>query len=491
MKENIFFRFFRKRKELPEDYWFRLGEKLYKESGEIPDPLQIRAQALIKAFNLPSGLYSAIEIDPKTKERINPEKDRIIADYLTNKPGVEIKKGFVSLDFRDIYPDGLPQKLKEVLDSDTRTIMEIEYEHLKNAKRRFEKTKNKYDADRPIHYFRLPGGIDLFMRGYTHSEKWQEKHGEYLKRINQHAGIIAIEGISSKPFGESLDWHWSIKFNQQGHYDVLMKDAVIAGFNGLFTEIDARDKSRIKMDNVFAIFFPNLPFKFFKNYFEFLRREHPFLTDIIGSPKKLRDVLMKQSITAVGIFARQKKVFIKYGKQYYFYPYLTKEGETSFEPTFLEFGQHLFGDALAAIKLLLIAKLMTDGYLPKGPIIDYEGALHLSNKSFFLKYPQYAIEVVLRTINELMAGKVKNLPQIYEVFRNPNWQEIIKEITRLVFKKPENDPSKSVETGPNQRQLLDYPIDFLATYNLDPKTIMPTDKEIKKVIEKLKLLYKK
>jgi hypothetical protein len=185
------------------------------------------------------------------------------------------------------------------------------------------------------------------------------------------------------------------------------------------------------------------------------------------------------------------KFFCENGKIYSNYPYVTKEGKTSFEPTFLELGQYLFSDALAAIKLLLIAKLMADGYLPKGPIIDYEGSGHLSSKSFFLKYPQYAMEVVLRTINELMAGKVESLPEIYEVFRNPNWPEVIKEIVRLVFKTPEPDPSKPVEIGPNQRRLLDYPIDFLEIYVIDPKAIMPTDEEIKRVIEKLKFLYNK
>jgi hypothetical protein len=129
---------------------------------------------------------------------------------------------------------------------------------------------------------------------------------------------------------------------------------------------------------------------------------------------------------------------------------------------------------------------MADGYLEKGPIIDYEGSGHLSSKSFFLKYPQYAMEVVLRTVNELMAGRVENLPQIYEVFRNPNWPEIIKEITRLVFKKPEQNPSKPVEIGPNQRQLLDYPLDYLATYHLNPETIMQSDEELEKVRERLR-----
>jgi hypothetical protein len=275
-----------------------------------------------------------------------------------------------------------------------------------------------------------------------------------------------------------------------------MKDAVEAGFSGLFTEVDARDESKISMDassaaDLFGIFvFPDLPHDFFENYFEFLKREHPSLANIIGSPQKLKEVLMLQSSTIEGIYIRRKELYHN-GKVFSPYPYITKEGKTSFEPTFLELGQQLFADALAAIKLLLIAKLMVGGHLPKGPIIEYEGAGHLSSKSFFLKYPQYAMEVVLRTINELMTGKVENLPEIYEVFRNPNWEEIIKEITKLVFKKPEDDPSKPVEIGPNQRQLLDYPVDFLAIYNLDPKTIMPSDEEIKKVIERLKLLYNK
>ena len=201
---------------------------------------------------------------------------------------------------------------------------------------------------------------------------------------------------------------WANEFTQKGHYDVLMKDAVKAGFNGLFTEIDARDVSRIIMDWTDNFIFPALPYDFFEVYFEFLKREHPLLANYIGSPVKLKEVLRLQSTTEEGILGR-RRFFYTNGKIYWAYPYVTKEGKTSFEPTFLELGQHLFSDALAAIKLLLIAKLMTDGYLPKGPIIDYEGTGHLSSKSFFLKYPQYAMEVALRTINELMAGKVENL----------------------------------------------------------------------------------
>jgi hypothetical protein len=95
------------------------------------------------------------------------------------------------------------------------------------------------------------------------------------------------------------------------------------------------------------------------------------------------------------------------------------------------------------------------------------------------------MEVVLRTINELMAGRVESLPEIYEVFRNPNWPEVIKEIARLVFKTPEPDASKPTAIGPNQRKLLDVPIDFLKIYNINPERVMPSDDEIRSTIAKI------
>jgi hypothetical protein len=486
-----------KREPLPENYWFQRIERLCKERGKTPDPLEVRAAILLDAFGIPYGPYSAVEVDKEGK-RVNLRKDRIIAEYLTNHPGALIEEGVISLDFRDMYPDGLPQELKEVLDPNTRVIMELEYEHAKDVKRRFWETQYFDEADTPIHYFRLPGGIDLFLRGYLHDVggRWQKNHGEYLKKANRYAKIIAIEGFVHKPFGKSLELSWSGLRFQRGGYDVLMKDAVESGFNGLFTEVDARDTSRIIMDNLplFGLF-PNLPDDFFKNYyFEFLMREHPSLAKSIGSPGNLKEVLRVQSTSVEGIYDGYFKKVFRGGKQYTPHPYYTKSGDISFEPTFLELGQFLFSDALAAIKLHLIAKLMADGHIIvdghiiKGPIIDYEGVDHLSSKSFFLKYPQYAMEVVLRTINELMAGRLKvrgNIEEIYEVFRNPNWPEIIKEIAKLVFKTPEPDASKPVAIGPNQRRLLDVGINFLKIYKIKPNKIMPTDEKIMDIIKKL------
>jgi hypothetical protein len=648
-------------KKLSEDYWFKIGEKIYKESGEIPDPLELRARAIIMAAGIPSGPWSAIEVDPKTKERVNPKRDKIIAEYLTNQPGVEIEKGVVSRDFRDIYPEGLPKKLEKVLPKEVREIMNVEYQtrkdileilgqpddvkkedikkvlsaakkadfrfeekEIKTAKeklrqkketikkreeelkkqeeellsmlnqfgekeinqkkgkfrkkklelseekltsemeefQKLEKKLNKlkekfptkdlelkinvfllnkrellfrkielavvesyienkekelddnklsfeifkrlieendvvkyipekdvplvneilkkhlteyrnYKFDNTVNYFRLPGGIDLFMKGYQHTPGWQKVHGKYLKKINKQATIIAIEGFADVPFGKSLDIYWSSKEKQRGDYDKLMREAVEAGFNGLFTEIDARDVSKINMD-----FISKLPSKFFKDYFSFLQKEHPSLAEKIGSAEKLENILKLLSLREGGIWERTK-IIDKKGVRYTSSPYLSQKEETSFEPTFLELGQSLFTDALAAIKLHLIAKLMVDGHLPKGPIVDYQGAVHLSSKSFFLQYPEYAMLVVLRCINELMAGKVgkeEDLSEIYKVFQKPNWVEVTKEIFKLVFKKPEP-----------QGKLLDYPID----YKIDFEKIIPSDEEIEKIRKKLSEIYHK
>jgi len=66
---------------------------------------------------------------------------------------------------------------------------------------------------------------------------------------------------------------------------------------------------------------------------------------------------------------------------------------------------------------MLIGKLMADGHLEKGPIIDYEGIAHTNTKLFFLKHPQYAMEVVLRTIYELMAETIKEKNDYLEIYR--------------------------------------------------------------------------
>jgi hypothetical protein len=180
-----------------------------------------------------------------------------------------------------------------------------------------------------------------------------------------------------------------------------MQEAVQNGFNGYFSEVDARDTTKIRMSDRFL-----LSSSFFHEYFEYLKKETPSLIKIIKSPTELKKVF-----TSFGTYSMDRDETIKNHKEY-----------TKFKLTFLEMNQMMFTDALSAIKLMLIGKLMADGYIEKGPIIDYEGSFHLDSKIFFLQYPQYAMEIVLRTINELMAGaiKTKKIGKIYEIFNNPD-----------------------------------------------------------------------
>src|SRR3989338_5982323 len=335
--------------------WFDIQQGFSRETGETPDPLQIKARAIMESLGLPLGEFSALETNEKG-ERVNPRADKTIAEMLTNKAGVIIdeEKGITSSDFRDIYPRGLPKKLRNALDPDARAIMEIEYEHAEHARDRYENAKDGAKVDRSVYWFCLPGGVSLFIRGYNHSYPWQKAHGEFLQKINQHAKVVVVEGTVGFSPESALHAWWRNPKLQQGHYDTLMHETVKGGFGGLFAEVDARDISNVQMDSTGDFVSPLLPEKFFEKYFEFLKKEHPKLTEKIGTPQNLEGMLKKHSMTREGLFGRGLAV-VRGGKKYISYPYLTQDGETSIEPSFLELGQFLFSDALAAIKLLLIA----------------------------------------------------------------------------------------------------------------------------------------
>lgn len=469
--------------ELPNDYWFTIIKKIY-ESNKTIDAIQLRADLIISKLGIPSGQSSGVGID-KEGNRIDAKNDEIIAEYLTNKAGVVIQKDplVVSQDFRDIYPDGLPDELKNALNSDTLAIMENEYMHQNFVRKEFGKTEDYNKAINQINYFRLYGGVDLFVRGYVHGPTSHEIHSKYIKESNKFAKFIVIEGRSSKNFEHSLGIKWNDPkptseptSDMDLAYGALMREAVDNGFDGIFTQVDARSDEKIHMDNVDSDNwkFPDLPDSFFESYFDYLKKESPSLTDKIIDYKNLKDILMKQSQSISG---RLGEDIYENGKSYHTHSYATKEGNISSDPTGLEMGQFLFSDALSAIKLQMIAKLMTDGYLPKGPIIDYEGGFHTPTKSFFLQNPKYAMEVVLRSLNELMASHVKkneNVDEIMDILKNPNWGEVIKEITKLVFKRIDNN-----------KNIIDVPIDYLETYKIDPSKIMLCDEEISKIMEKL------
>jgi len=472
------------KKELSEDHWFQVAEGLREKTGRIPDPIQIRADAIRDALRIPAGEYSALETDKKS-ERQDSKKDRIIAEYLTNKSGVIVSEDpeVISRDFRDMYPGGLPENVIEAFGENAFAIVKKEYEHRRWVQEQFPDTQHQMEADYPNYYFRLPGGVDLFMRGYGHQKVWQDVHGDFLKDINKHAEVITVEGSATREMGDSMDGYWGDEDGQQGHYDVLMKESVVGGFDGLFTEIDARDQSSVRMDAVWessSKVFPDLPDPFFDTYHDYLSEEYPSLTKEMTSPEDLKNILQQLSLTKSNLHAdlRENMVF-KDSTMYTAFPYKDVSGETKTEPAFLELGKMLFTDALAAIKLHLIARLMADGHINNGPIIDYEGSIHLPNKAFFIEHPKYAMEVVLSTVNELMAGHedVEELKDIYEVFADTDWSEVIKEIARLEFRRSPKEESEEV----HDKELRDYSIDFLDAYDINPEAVMPSDEEIEKI----------
>ncbi|MBI3632313.1 MAG: hypothetical protein HY225_02600 [Candidatus Vogelbacteria bacterium] len=332
-------------KPLGENHWFKVAERLYKEAGKVPDRLEIRAAIILEALGLSSGETSALGVNEKG-ERTDIKKDRVIAEYLTNKPGVLIdkKSGVTSSDFRDIYPNGLPRELEEALDKNTLAIMKVEYSHLDNIRKKFGDTENDLEVDDPVHYFRLPGGVDLFVRGYTHNPDWQENHGFYLRRVNSYAKVISIEGILSSHLGETLDELWGDPKWREGHYSQLMHEAVDeAKFNGLFVEVDARDASALDMDATPSGHFPKLPDLFFIKYFEYLKRESPGLASKIFSVNRLKDLLRRQSTSDDGVITMEKD-FYDNSIIHREHPYITNHGETSLGPTYLELGQMMFTD---------------------------------------------------------------------------------------------------------------------------------------------------
>ncbi len=477
---------FQREAQKQEHYWIEIVERLSKERGKVLDPIEIKAIAILTALEIPLGPYSAIELS-RTEESI--KKDRVIAEYITNKPPklieVETYDGkrieIPSFDIRDIYPDGLPSELREVLNEETLNYLEIEYKHQKESKRL---TNNMIKVNRELsfqmgephlHYTRLPGGVDLIMHGYFHDFIWQIINGGHLKENNKYPAIICIETHSKLPYGKTLDAYWNDPHYQLGHYDVLMKEAVEEGFDGLFTEVDPRAAVHIDIDEIID----ELPDDFFREYFKYLKKNVPTLANKIENEsrernidhlKLLKELLSLQSFPKV-VEKQISALSLETGKTYFIVPYITQEGEISLEPTFFELGRLFFADALTAIRLHLIARLMNVGAIKKGLIVDYEGAGHLYSKTFFLNYPLYAMEVVLRMIHYLKEGEIKKIPQVYEIFRNIDNETIIREITKLALRTPSLDRSK----------LEKVEIDVLKILGIDPTKVVPSDEEIKRM----------
>ena len=185
------------------------------------------------------------------------------------------------------------------------------------------------------------------------------------------------------------------------------------------------------------------------------------MAKVIGSPERLESFLNKQSREELD----QRTVYVAQGETLHaFDPAVDKDLEDRRDFSGMEFGEQLFSDALSAIKLHLLGKLMADGKISKGLIVDIQGFGHFYNKAFFLNEPRYAMEVVLRNMHHLMAGhavKSSNANRDLSVYADQvfaeerkeefGWQGVIAEILKVIIVEIEKDSNKTVDPGPNQR----------------------------------------
>jgi len=514
--ENFITRENNGRKDVEDNFWFSVIETVSRQTDEEITPQDIRAHLITKLFNIPQGWTSGLSTQHEIKsdgtikqERMYPKLDQLIATYFTNKTVVvtELDNGepVISTDFRDFRDIGnILESFKEEVEQldageelgmKIYTILEKEYEHLQNI---YKKNKNikpvdiaVEESDKPIEFAYLPGGNPVFLRGYTHSKKWQSIHGEHLADTYKDAKYIAIES-GVVPIGDRLQDLWADELeNKQGHYAQLMKGLVKKGFSGLFFDIDARDYSKIvfdsyfdKVDNLQQVHLPDI---FYEHYFLYLQRENPRFTEKIGSSSKLKQLMLAQT-TADSHIPNAKRKMANKAKTYDASWAVSDELTSTTLPSGNELGQMAFADAMAALKLHILAQNINDGHVEKGIIVDFEGAEHVAMKSFYLKYPQYAAEIVLRTIHEVMAGYVgnnlsladgqqgknnsQNLRNAQKMLDMPNWFDIIQEIKRIPMAYVENDPNKTVDIGLNQKKMKKYnKLDTGTLKNLDTSVV--------------------
>ena len=505
--------------ELSEEFWHNVIEDVSRKTGEKITPEEIRADLIIKALRIPQGWTSGLRTENKINSvgsletiRTAPELDRLIAEYFSNTVKVidTDNDSITSSDPRDF--NDIKRKLEEFKQKvetlnvgrevglQVHNVIEKELKHLGEI-------SGKNEKDCGMEFIWLPGGVPLFLRGYTHTKEWQGVHGHHLAETYKGADYIAIEGYSNESLGKSLGLRWEDKGSQIGIYSRLMKDLVGEGFQGYFLEVDARDTSKIMMDHygdgdsgtLEAI---DLPSEFYDNCFKYLKQENPILGDKIDNAENLKKLLIMQSTSSEGLFNRDVTASNK-SKGYCASASVTTDMKTTTTPTGMELGQRVFADALSALKLHKLAQAMNEDRIKRGMIVDFEGVSHLSYKSFFIKYPQYAVEVVLRTINELLASRVgeplsntervkgknnpKNLEQMYGFFKKQDPYMVLSEIGKIPLFYVEKNAGKTVEIGSSQKKLIhDYEASVSIFDGLDNDVLfmLYNDEYIQKEIDK-------
>lgn len=455
-------------RDLPDDYWLRIASKISERGGEAPSPMGIRAHALIRAFGIASGQFSPLET--KQEGTRDTGAERLYSESAVSPAGVEtVGSGIPSASALDLSLANHAELLDMM---DPRSAEIIRADH-----READALPEKYS---PMLYFRMPGGVDVFLKGYIHTDEMQDRRGSFLKAMTKEAAVIALEGAVDVADGTSLRVYY--RAGQHGQstngFGELMQDAMNGGFRGVFAEVDPRDWSKVSLD--LSLDEGSLPDSFFVTYFEYLKRENPALAGRIGDVENFRNLLRKQTHRKLAILEEESSD--KTTRQANgFVADVDGGGEISVVPTGLEFGSQLFSDALSSIRLHVLAKLMADGKIPKGPILDFQGTAHLSGKQFFMRYPEYAMEVVLRSVPEILSTDVsdifgrksKKIQKIEKRMKDPDWERIVRKLGTISFM--------------NSRFLVEphvYKCDFFKEYGINPGSVMPTDAVISEIVER-------
>lgn len=521
--------------EVEDNFWLSIIESVSRQTGEQITPNEIRGYIITKLFNIPQGQTSGLATKKESleyggigQERVYPELDKLLATHFTNRAILRerFRKGgpVISTDFRD-FPnirntlklfkqqvDELDVSAGRELGLNIYSILKDEYIHLQKIYRKNSASRDgikEVSRDRSVEFSYLPGGVPVFLRGYSHKKDWQRVHGEHLANTYKNTRYVILEGITRKGFGKSLPAFWADPTSQYGSYDRLMKDLIKNEFKGLFVEMDGRDKTKINFDsyfdknnNVHQVKLPNI---FYEQYFKYLQTEDKVFTEKLGSWEKLKRFMLAQTTFKARVINSDAKIYNK-GKEYDASLSITDNLSVSTIPTGNELGQKMFADALAALKLHIMAQSMNEGKIEKGIIVDFEGANHSAMKSFYLKYPQYAAEIVLRTVYELMVGYVdselsekeyrsgknnaENLNQVLELLRSPDWNKIVHGIGRIAMNRIEDNPNKTEELGQNQKAIKqDNRLNTNILENITPETIIALfdDKYIQAQIDKTKM----
>ncbi len=487
--------------QVSSDYYYRVMAGIFENIGK-DSPLHQMASELCDKLSIPNGPTSALttrrnsdtgEMVERTEE--DKKKDRIIGTVFRDIPGVYVGMGenenhdkvpVVTMDINrilDVLEEGREgfefgfQDFLNSLPEKDRKIIEGERLFRVEKKKQFGRTESIVEKNKPLVYFRLPGGVGVFLRGYVHHKTWQENYGNDLVDIYaKDSSLVVVEGFADVPLGESLPIQWK---GENHEYDDLIRG--IGEKNGaiLFGEVDGRDKSVVEMERGYYNGFLHLPPEFYSNFYYYLNKINPKFTETIESVYDLKELLKLQSSSVEALIMSTFSIKDNMNVEMSIDTKIDKIRQALPHMTGFELGRNIYTDALSAVKLHLLAKLSNDDNLPNGPIIDFQGSGHIFGKTFFMQYPQYALMVVLMNIHELMAGHAKKigsnddtvLQYSREIFLNPNWEDVIGEILKLPIFSIEVDPSKTTQVGKNQKELIDQSPDYALMYGIDIATL--------------------